>query len=244
MSNVKNLQSLEKLLGTCTGLGGSYNPGNQNLQVKAMATLLSQARNTLSEVDIAKTGYEVATNQREEAFKNLAALSGRIISAMIATGAKPETVADARTMSRKIYGRVKSKDRAPVPSEIESIPVDDQSVTKRRARGMDYASLAAHFAKLLETVSAEERYKTNEQELTVESLKKHLTTLQKHNSSVISATVAWQEARRKRDEILYSLDRNLFTVGQRAKQYLKSAFGHRSEVYQTVSKIRFTNPKK
>ncbi|MCB0490174.1 MAG: hypothetical protein R2820_12180 [Cyclobacteriaceae bacterium] len=244
MSNVKNLQSLEKLLGTCTGLGGSYNPGNQNLQVKAMATLLSQARNTLSEVDATKTGYEFATNQREEAFRVLAPLSGRIISAMIAAGAKPETVADARTMSRKIYGRVKSKDRAPFPSEIESIPAEDQSLTRRRARGRDYASLAAHFAKLLETVSAEERYKTNEQELTVESLKKQLATLQKHNSSVINATVAWQDARRKRDEILYNLDRNLFTVGQRAKQYVKSVFGYGSNEYQTVSKIRFTKPRK
>lgn len=244
MSNVKNLQSLEKLLGTCTGLGGSYNPGNQNLQVKAMATLLSQAQNALSEVDIAKTGYEVATNKREVAFKGLGPLTGRIISAMIAAGAKPEMVADVRSMSRKIYGRVKSKDRAPVPSQIEPIPMDDQSATKRRARGTDYASMTAHFAKLLETLSAEDRYITNEQELTVESLKKHLTTLQKHNSSVISATVAWQEARRKRDEILYGLDRNLFTVGQRAKQYVKSVFGHRSEEYQTVSKIRFTKPNK
>ncbi len=244
MSNVKNLQSLEKLLGTCTGLGGSYNPGNQNLQVKAMAALLSQARNTLSEVDIAKTGYEVATNQREEAFKGLGPLTGRIISAMIASGSRPETVADARTMTRKIYGRVLSKDREPVPSLVESNSADEKPKTTRRARGTDYASLVSHFAKLLETVAASERYKTNEQELSVESLKKHLTALQKHNSSVISATVAWQEARRKRDEILYYLDRNLFTVGQRAKQYVKSVYGYGSEEYRSVSKIRFTKPKK
>ncbi|HRK53438.1 MAG TPA: hypothetical protein PK185_05965 [Cyclobacteriaceae bacterium] len=237
MSNVKNLQSLEKLLGICTGLGGSYNPGNQNLQVKAMATLLSQAQTVLSEVDTARTGFEVATNAREQAFGTLRPLTTRIISALIAGGAMPQTVADARTMSRKMYGRVMA-DRAPVPLEGEEKPK-----TKRRARGTDYSSLVAHFAKLLETVSASPRYKTNEQELMVESLKKYLANLQKHNSSVIDATVSWQEARRKRNEVFYQLDKNLYDVGQRSKQYVKSLFGFSSSEYQTVRKIRFTKPR-
>jgi len=32
MSHVKNMQSFEKLMGICTGLGGNYNPGKQNLE--------------------------------------------------------------------------------------------------------------------------------------------------------------------------------------------------------------------
>lgn len=236
MSNVKNMQSLEKLLGICTGLGGTYNPGNQNLQVNAMTTLLRQAQTVLSEVDVARTGFEVATNAREQAFSSLRPLASRIISDLIAGGAMPQTVADARTMTRKMYGHVIA-DRAPIAKEG-----DDAPKTKRRARGTDYASLVAHFAKLLETVSASPRYKTNEQELMVESLKKHLATLQKHNSSVINATVSWQEARKKRNEVFYQLDRNLFDVGQRAKQYMKSLFGFSSPEYRTVRKIRFTKP--
>lgn len=105
MSNVKNVQALEKLLGICTGLGGSYNPGNQNLQVKAMTTLLSQVRNVLSEVHSARTSYEIATNQREDAFSTLKPLTTRIISTLLSGGAMPQTVADARTMSRKIFGK-------------------------------------------------------------------------------------------------------------------------------------------
>lgn len=238
MSNVKNVQALEQLLGICTGLGGSYKPGNQNLQVKAMTTLLSQARNVLSEVHSARTGYEIATNHREDAFSHLKPLTIRIISTLLAGGAMPQTVADARTMSRKIFGKRISQDRAPLPAEGEETPK-----TRRRARGLDYESLTSHFAKLLETVAASPRYLTNEQDLSVDALRKQLAALQKHNSSVIEATVAWKNARIKRDEILYTLDRNLYDSGQRAKQYVKSAFGNQSEVYQTVSKIRFTKPR-
>ena len=148
----------------------------------------------------------------------------------------PQTVADARTMSRKIYGRI-TKDREPVPTEGEATPK-----SKRRARGMDYASLVAHFAKLLETVSASPRYMTNEQELTVESLKAFLATLRNHNSSVIEATVSWQEARKKRNEVLYSLDRSLYDVGRKAKQYVKSVYGYNSAAYHVVRQISFTKP--
>jgi hypothetical protein len=200
MSNAKNVQSLEKLLGICTGLGGSYNPGNQNLQVKAMTTLLSQAQNVLSEVQATRTGYEFATNNREVAFSTLNALTVRIVSTLEAGGAMPQTVADARTMSRKIIG-YRLIDREPVPAEGEN-----ETRSKRRARGQDYPSLTAHFAKLLETVSASPRYLTNEQDLKIETLKKQLLNLQKQNSSVIEATVAWQEARRKRDQILYGVE--------------------------------------
>jgi hypothetical protein len=126
----------------------------------------------------------------------------------------PQTVADARTMSRKIFGKRLSQDRAPLPAESEETPK-----TKRRARGLDYESLTSHFAKLLETVAASPRYKTNEQDLSVDALKKQLTALQKHNSSVIEATVAWKNARIKRNEILYTLDRNLYDSGQSLQIY-------------------------
>ena len=44
MSHVKNLQSFDKVIRICTGLGGTYNPGQQNLQVNVMATLMNIAQ--------------------------------------------------------------------------------------------------------------------------------------------------------------------------------------------------------
>ena len=44
MTTVMNMQSFEKLLGICTGFGGKYNPGRQNLRVENLSVMLDQAR--------------------------------------------------------------------------------------------------------------------------------------------------------------------------------------------------------
>ena len=50
MTHVSNVQSFEKLLGICTGFGGSYNPGKQNLRIENLTKLLMQANEKLLEV--------------------------------------------------------------------------------------------------------------------------------------------------------------------------------------------------
>jgi hypothetical protein len=65
MSHVKNMQAFEKLTGLCTGYGGSYNPGQQNLQVDALIAKLNNAQQVLMEVTETQTVYDNATNSRE-----------------------------------------------------------------------------------------------------------------------------------------------------------------------------------
>jgi hypothetical protein len=64
MSHVKNVQAFEKLAGLCTGYGGAYNPGQQNLQVNALVTSLNNAQQVLMEVTEAQTVLDNATNRR------------------------------------------------------------------------------------------------------------------------------------------------------------------------------------
>ena len=59
------MQAFGKLTGICTGLGGTYNPGKQNLQVNAMITLLNSAQQAWEEVKEAQKAYDNATNDRE-----------------------------------------------------------------------------------------------------------------------------------------------------------------------------------
>jgi hypothetical protein len=71
MSHVKTMQAFEKLTGICTGLGGSYNPGQQNLQVNAMTTLLTVAQQSWEELKEAQKVYDNATNNRELGFRKI-----------------------------------------------------------------------------------------------------------------------------------------------------------------------------
>lgn len=57
------MQAFEKLMGIYTGYGGQYNPGQQNLQVNALVTLLNNAQQKLSEVNEAQTAYDNITNR-------------------------------------------------------------------------------------------------------------------------------------------------------------------------------------
>ena len=54
------MQAFGKLTGICTGYGGTYNPGQQNLQVNAMTTLLNSAQQAWEEVKEARKAYEEA----------------------------------------------------------------------------------------------------------------------------------------------------------------------------------------
>lgn len=235
MSNTKNVQSFEKLLGICTGLGGSYNPGQQNLQVKNMNALLTHARQTLLDVSSAKTVYENATDNREVIFSDMSELCTRIIGSLNASGATSLMVDNAKVMTRKIIG-TPARDRP-------SLPPDNPEEVKpktRRARGLDYATMVHHFEKLLQTLKSEPLYNPNEEELTVKSLMAKWEALEQHNANVITAYVNWSMARGKRNDTLYKDDVNVFRTAMTTKEYVKSVFGAKSEEYKQVRKLEFT----
>jgi len=240
MRTTKNVQSLEKLLGICTGLGENYRPGNQKLQVEAMTTLLSQAQTIVSQLNVARTAYENATNNREIGFGNLASFGTRLLGALIASGASAQTVDDARAMTRKLAGYRASDKVAPANGAAASESTA-ASASKRRARGLDYNSIAGHFEKLIATLAAETNYQPNEADLQVGALRERLSGLLSANSKVIQTAEGLRQARNQRDEVLYNQSNSVYHVGQMAKQYVKSVYGFKNDNHQTVHKLPFTN---
>jgi len=235
MSNVKNVEAFGKLTGICTGYGGTYNPGQPNLQVTAMNTLLSQARATLQEVHVAKTVFDNVTNTREVMFREMIALSSRAISWLRASGAAPLTVEDAQASFRKMYGG-----RLTTPALAATESAAAPAAPSRKARGLDYASVCDTFAKLVESLQAEPKYQPNEPELSVAAFSNLLTMLRNQNDLVNQARTALASARNKRTTLLYTGVNNLVSVGRAVKQYVRSVFGPRSLQQVEVSAIYFT----
>jgi hypothetical protein len=235
MSNSRNVESFEKLLGICIGYGGTYKPEHLNLQVQNMNAMLINAQHVLREVSVAKTAYENASDIREVSFANMDKLCTRIIGALKASDALRQTVDNAKVSTRKIKGETASHRQ---PSESPS----DGKPKTRVARGQDYASIVSHFEKLLQTLIAEPLYQPNETDLSVEGLTAKLDMLRQHNANVIEMQVRWFLARDRRNALLYKESGNLFKTAMIAKEYIKSAFGYQSEVYQQVGKLRFSKP--
>jgi hypothetical protein len=237
MSNSKNVEAFGKLVGICTGYGGSYNPGKPNLRVESLTALLANSREALRLVSAAKTELENATNKREVTYIGLKKLVSRIMFELKSANVLPQTLADAYSAVRKIRGEG-FKDRPPVSTTAEGTP----EVKRGRSYGSDYKSVVYHFEKLIQTLAAEPRYQPGLIDLQVPSLQTLLSELREINATVLSAIVAWGKARRDRNELLYSSENGLLATGRAVRQQVRATFGYRSDATRAIHQIRFTKP--
>jgi len=237
MSHIKNVEAFGKLTGICTGYGGTYNPGNPNLQAEALSALMNNARQVISEVRTTQIDYDNVTNTREVAFKEIQRLGARIMSALKSSGAGKLTIADAQASQRKLNGKRTVNELPAQPDQ--TAPVKPKT---RRARGLDYPTLAFHFSKLVETVSAEPGYRPNETLLSVAGLTATKESMVRMNEAVNSATAKLNNARKNRNTVLYDSLHNLVDTANLVKQYVRSAYGPASEQSKELRRIRFAKP--
>ena len=238
MSHVKNVQAFGKLTGICTGYGGQYNPGKQNLQVNAMATLMTKAQQAMVEVNEAQSLYDIATNNRVTGFRGLRKLSSSVIALLKMSGAHELTVNDALSNNRKVWGRRKAVRKANV-----EIVTDEEKRKSTFLYNMDYASIANYFAKVVETVANEPLYQPNEPHMSVEGLQKKVEELHGLNRAVTDAEIRLKQAKRNRDELYYKIDGNLFDTAMAAKLYVRGIYGYQSSQHLEVRALRFTKPR-
>ncbi|MGE0772723.1 MAG: hypothetical protein AB7K37_13485 [Cyclobacteriaceae bacterium] len=237
MSNISNLQSFEKLKEICTGLGGAYKPGNGNLQVKALATLMSKAETVMAEVNEAKSLYDIATNNRVAGFNNLARLTGQVCAQLKASGVSQLTLQDALSFNRKIRGWTTTKPRT-------EATIDGGESTSRPAFHFNksFGSVANYFAGLVELVEKEPLYTPTETYLTVPGLKSTREEAQALNEAVTMAEVKLAQARRKRNHLLYEMAGSLYEVALGVKSYVRSIFGFGSPEHKELVRLKFTKP--
>ena len=239
MSHIKNVQAFGKLTGICTGYGGTYKPGQQNLQVNALITLLNNAQQVLSEVNERQTAYDNITNTRELGFNGIRKLGSRVYSVLKSTGANALTIKDAGMNTHKLWGKRTISKVVPA-KEVQATEVN---LPTSFAYSLDYASIAFYFSKLVETVSAEKWYMPTEPELSVAGLREKLYELQSLNDAVTQAEIELTAARRKRNALFYKDESNLFSTFVATKQYVRGAFGFSSDQRVEVSRLHFTKPK-
>ncbi|MEP2670428.1 MAG: hypothetical protein ABJH04_15605 [Cyclobacteriaceae bacterium] len=236
MTHVKNVETFEKLLGFCSGYGDKYNPGLPKLQLDALSVLLVNARQALASVKANKTEYNFMTNDREELFRNMPRLAASVILTLAASGAKEETLDDARVFFRLMTGR-RAKARIPLAS------TEEEKEKRSKFAQLSYISKADHFARLVQTISVAPNYTANEPELSVAGLKSILKKMNSLNSGVAKVEVALSNARISRNELLYTSDTAIYNTAASVKKYVRAIFGLNSEQYRQIKSLRFTKPK-
>lgn len=236
MTHVKNAEAFSRLVDFCTGYGGRYNPGRQTLQIDTLITQLDVTRQALDQVIKAKAQYDNEVNTRKQVFDQLPRLTSSILRTLEASGATPEKLEDARAFVRQITGFTTKKPVAP-----ESVLPDKGTRSKLQ---LAYVSKADSFAKLVEAVSTEPLYQSNEAHLSVAGLMEKLAELNTLNREVSEARVVWSNARINRNNALYNQAQSVHKTVQAVRKYVRAIFGHDSEQYAQVKALSFTKPGK
>lgn len=233
--HAKNVATFEDLISFCTAYGPPYNPSKAALKLAALNGLLIAANASLQSVKVAKTAYDNATNAREIAFKPVRVLATKIVSALAATEAAEQTVADVKSTNNKIQGK---RAKAVAQPDAKALAAGAEPVKTASTSQQSYNKLVDHFAQLVATLTAEPKYLPNEAELKVASLNTLLADLRAKNTAVINATTALSNARIARDKTLYAETTGMLDVAQGVKLYVKSLFGTTSPQYKQVSALK------
>ncbi len=230
--HAKNVANFATEISFCTAYSTAYNPSKESLKLDALNNLLSKSEDSLNDVTNAKNRYSLAVNERQIAFTKLKPTATRIINALGATDASDQTIADAKTINKKIQGG-RSTAKPSQNEEKKTISTSQQS----------YDSLVENFSKLIDHVNAKPSYAPNETDLSVTSLQTCLSELRNANMKAIYTYTTYSNAMISRDVILYADKTGLVDMALEVKKYVKSVFGATSPQYKQLSGLEFSRPR-
>lgn len=233
--HAKNASNIKTVLAVVRGMGETYNPSNEKIQISSLANLCVNAEAAVKLVNKCMADSKPAITNREEAYKPLSGLTTRILNALKACGAPKQLVENAQTLVKKIRGDHK---RVVTDSTVESTDTTD---TKHHSTSrMSFDSRLDNFDKLINLLATIEQYTPNEVELTTESLRTMYTDIDEKNTAATLVEIPLDSARIERNKVLYAENTGVCDIAAMVKNYVKSVFGASSPEYKTISKIHFS----
>jgi hypothetical protein len=239
MTHVKNIEAFSRLVGFCSGYGGTFNPGRQSLQIDALVNKVIETQSAMEHVKVAKAEYDNQVNLRKQTFDQLPRLVSSILRTLEASGAKPEKLDDARSFVHQLIGS-SPKNRSPLPSDQANQTLE--KTNQRSALQLAYVSKADAFSRLVKAVNTEPLYAAYESTLSKDGLNAKVQELNHLNRQVADARALWSKARIERNSVLYSSEVSMIKTAQATKKYVRAIFGHDSEQYALVKALDFTKP--
>jgi hypothetical protein len=233
----KNIANFARIISAATAHGTAYAPSYAKIKLPALSTLHVSAQAAVDAVTTTKAANDHAITARDLAFKNLNPTVTKAVNLLAASGVPAQTVAQARTLVRKLTGQ-RADNTAPATN------ADGTTAKRISVSQMSYDNRIENFSKLIEFLSLIPEYAPNEAYLSVAGLKTLHDTAETANNAVLSTNIQLSNARSQRDIMMYQDADGLVVIAQDAKNYIKAIFGSTSTEYKQVSKLTFTNKKK
>ena len=223
-----NVAAFDKVLGFCGTLGSRYQPVKESINPSSLQEMLQRAKRSMELVNVWWEANTSAISERAHVHQQLPVLATRVMNSLIVAGAPRHLIDDVRSVKRKLSYR-RSKNAAKVSSES-----NEQSKGNPAAQ-LDYLSKAEVFEKFMHLLKSFPGYATNETDLTIESLEKHLALVKRLSDNVRATGIHLATARSNRNDLVKRMIKEAGDV----KRYVRAAFGHASNEYNFLSKIRF-----
>lgn len=234
--HARNLAAFQTIISYCTGYGSKYKPLQDNLQIAALQTQLSNAEAALTEAKNKQIGFINATNSRVQTFEPVKSLAMRIIYALAAGGVSKQTLDSAKTFKRKIVGKRVSK--------IEKTENPEEAAEKYNSSSQQsFDQILSSLMSLIQLVESQAGYQPSEDDLQITALKDYASTLKTSNTNVINAKTDWSASRSVRDELIYGTGTGILDTAQQIKNYIRSIFGPSDNEYKKVSGIQISGIK-
>ncbi len=234
MTHLSNLQAYHSLIGYCTGLGGKYNPGRQNLRLEALQAQLEAVSQSLEQVKVTKVHFINEVNERKKVFNPLPSIASNVLRTLEETGSTEEQIASARMLVKSILRPWKP--RMPLPTTGEKViePV------RRSPVQMSYWAKSDAFSQLVKLVASIPTYQPTVPELSVESLTMKMAELETINQRVSEARVKWSQAMSQRMAVMYADHDSACDRAKSVKNYLRIMLGSNSDQFDQVKRLKIT----
>lgn len=211
-----------------------YVPGNAELDVVKLEGRLAAAIDGVGDIGVKIAPSKFAINARQDAYTEAISLIRGSRNILKASGASAQTLADADTFTRKIFGERKSK-------KIEDDPNTPANEAEQNhcASQQSFDAVLGNSRSYIQIISNEPLYAPNEAKFTVANLTAVADDLEAKNNAVSATFVPLNNSRIVRDDLLYTGELCLCNLAALVKAYVRAIHGVTSQFYKTVNAISF-----
>lgn len=239
--HAKNVANFEELVTYAVSYNRDYNPSRDSLRVEALQTLLTSAKQCLTDYNIALSPFKMAVAERETAFEPLNKFTTRLVNALKATDTSAQMDNTVKSIARKIKGeRATPKKKATAVQQGETTDVGVKEISVAQT---SYDNRLENFSKLFLQLQNIPQFRPNELELQPQAIKAFYDNMVEKNNAAILTTVALSNARIARNKVLYEPITGILDIAFDTKVYIKSLYGASSPQYKQVGGIQFKSNK-
>lgn len=216
----------------------NYQPSNLLLTVAALEAQYAAGLAAVNQIPTFLHPHKIHINSRQEIFADAIERTRRSRSLLKSSGATAKEVEDGMTLIRKVLGQ-----RAAPAIEDNPDTPENEALQSHSAAQLSFDSQTGNVRSLGEYLGNVNAYNPNENPFKPSAFIDLADQMQAASDAVSTSLVPLSNARRLRDELLYTNENSIYVTARAAKEYYKGLYGANSPQFKQISGLEFDLPR-